>query len=319
MQHNNLPLVSIITPSYNQAFFLEQMLLSIHQQDYPNIEHIVVDGGSTDGTLELLKQHQANVSWLSEPDRGQAEAINKGFRLAKGDFIGWLNCDDLYTPGAIRAIVDYFQTHEEVVLLYGDALAIDEHDLVYGLRINVKPCDFTSLVEQGDFIVQPAVFWRAKLWHILGPLDENLHYTFDYEYWMRAAKNFSLSYVPICLAQERIHANAKTSNGYLNRIKELEMVALKHGGGGIPRKFLAESAATYMRQAIYYLHQKNWQAASNQLTKVLKLRPPFLKFMLYLVTMTLFGYRTIPRLRLWSNRLRSRRKPIFPILSEELS
>ena len=123
--------LSIITPSYNQGKFIEECLLSVKQQNYPALEHIVIDGGSTDGTLEILKQYSrqsgwGHLKWIWEPDRGQSDALNKGFRLATGDVIGWLNSDDIYLPGSFQAIANAFQERQSVDLIYGDYLMIDE-------------------------------------------------------------------------------------------------------------------------------------------------------------------------------------------------
>jgi glycosyltransferase involved in cell wall biosynthesis len=308
----NLPLVSIVTPSYNQRSYLEQMLQSIRQQDYPHIEHIVIDGGSTDGTIEMLSAAEPHVTWLSQPDSGQAQALNRGFALAKGQILSWLNCDDLYTPGAIRAVVEHFVADQDVMLLYGDALAIDARNVSYGLRVNVKSCDFGSLVHRGDFIVQPAAFWRRNLWQQLGPLDETLHYTLDYEYWMRAARRYKLHYVPLCLAQERLYKGAKTFNGHLKRINELHRVATQHGGSGIPKHFRAEAAALHFWQALQYLPEGRMHNVRHHMMMSLQIRSPWLKFVLYLLCIILLGTESIATLRLWSNRLRSWRKPFYP-------
>jgi glycosyltransferase involved in cell wall biosynthesis len=312
MTPSHLPLISIVTPSYNQRHYIEQMLNSVRQQDYPHIEHIVIDGGSTDGTIEMLKEAEPHLTWLSEPDSGQAAALNKGFALAKGEIFSWLNCDDLYTPGAIRAVAEYFMTHQEVMLLYGDALAIDARNSSYGLRVNVKPCDYDALVQRGDFIVQPAAFWRTSLWHQLGPLNETLHYALDYEYWMRAARRYKLHYVPLCLAHERLHEGAKTSKGHLKRINELYTVAKQYGGVGVPLYFRGEAAAVHTWQALHDLRKARWRDVYQHLGVSLQLRPPLLKFLIYILTMLFFGRESIAVLRLWANRLRSWRKPFYP-------
>lgn len=306
------PLVSIVTPSFNQRRYIEQMLQSVGQQDYPQIEHIVIDGGSTDGTVELLEAAGNNLTWISEPDNGQAAAINKGFLLAKGEIFGWLNCDDLYTCGAIRTVVEYFVAHKQAMLLFGDALAIDAKGHSYGLRKNVGPCTFRTLVHSGDFIVQPATFWRATLWRQLGPLDESLHYALDYEYWMRAAKHYPLHYIPRCLARERLHQEAKTNTGYLKRINEIYNVACHYGAPGYPYYFRAEAASIHYWQAFQELKSRQWQNFRHHIRITLSLRPQPLKFLIYLFTLFLFGPRSIATLRLWANRLLSWRRPIYP-------
>ncbi len=125
MTDRDRPLVTIVTPSFNQAGFIEETIQSVIAQDYQPIEHLVIDGGSTDGTLELLRKYQDHLSWVSEPDRGQTDAINKGFRRAHGAILCWLNADDVLMPGAISTVASYFESHPQVSFVYGDVLAID--------------------------------------------------------------------------------------------------------------------------------------------------------------------------------------------------
>lgn len=312
MSKSCLPLVTIVTPSYNQKPFLVHTLQSIAQQDYPYIEHIVIDGGSTDGTIELLQRAPYPLHWLSEPDNGQAAAINKGFARARGEIMGWLNSDDLYTPGAIHTVVNLFLARPDVMLVYGDALAIDAQGRSYGLRANVKACNLQRLVRSGDHIVQPAVFWRAALWRELGPLDESLRFTLDYEYWMRVAQRYPLFYLPVCLARERLHQQTKTATGHLVRMQEIALVAHRYGGTDLPDDFRAEAAMLYGWQAIQALRRAQWSAARLQLARGLRLRPPLLKFLAYVIGIMLFGIHALARLRLWANRLRSWRRPRWP-------
>lgn len=299
-----LPLVSIVTPSFNQAAFIEETIQSVIAQDYQAIEHIVIDGGSTDGTLEILKKYQDRLSWISESDRGQADAINKGFRRAQGAIMSWLNADDLLMPGAISTVVSYFQTHPQVGLVYGDALAINERGRQFGRRANVRPCDFDSLLRVGDFIVQPAAFWRAELWQHVGELSEDWHYVLDYEYWIRAAQHYDLAYIPECLAKERIYSSAKTFRGGVERINELEAMPSRFGGNGIPLRFRSEAAAVYIVQAADALRQRQWDAARTDLRKGLRTSNSFVKTTLYLLSMLFVGEAGIPGLRLIANRLR---------------
>lgn len=312
MIKQRFPLVTIVTPSYNQKCFLLHTMQSIDRQDYPYIEHIVIDGGSTDGTIDLLQTGTYPRQWISEPDNGQAAAINKGFARANGEIMGWLNSDDLYTPGAIRTVVNLFLAHPNVMLIYGDALAIDAHGRSYGLRANVKPCDHHMLVHRGDHIVQPAVFWRAALWREIGPLDESLHFALDYEYWMRAAQRYPLFYLPVCLAMERLHGQAKTATGHLTRIHEIYTVARRYGGLGVPYHFRAEAAALYAWQAMQESRRTNWVGARHDLAMGWRLRPPLLKFLVYMIGVVVFGLHSLARLRLWANRARSWRRPRWP-------
>ncbi len=156
----NLPHVSIITPSYNQAQFLEETIRSVISQDYAGIEYIIIDGGSTDGSVEIIRQYASRVAhWVSEPDQGQADAINKGFQRATGDIVTWLNADDVYvTRDAIRLVVMAFQAHPHADIVYGDAMTIDEQG--YVRRVRLLPDFDPQLLLRTCYLVQPAVFLR---------------------------------------------------------------------------------------------------------------------------------------------------------------
>src|SRR5689334_19100061 len=193
------PLVSIITPSYNHAAYIEQTIKSVREQDYPHIEHIVMDGGSTDNTLDILRKYEDRLIWVSEKDSGQTNAINKGFRKATGEIMAWLNSDDVYMPGAVRTMVEHFQQHPDDKFVYGNVLAVDEHEQPYGVRSHVHQGDQWELVNGVNFIVQPAAFWRREVWETMGELDESLHYMMDYEYWMRVAGRYPLRHIPVVI------------------------------------------------------------------------------------------------------------------------
>lgn len=191
---NELPLVSVVTPSYNTGLFIAKTIESVRTQDYPNTEHIVIDGGSTDGTLEILKGYP-QLRWVSEPDRGQSDALNKGFRLAQGEVIGWLNADDTYCPGAISHAIEYFQAHPDVDLVYTDIQVIDEND--QPVRF-VKAAPFSlEILLQRHIINQPTVFMRKQVLDTLGGVDNNIQfYVMDRELWLRAGMLFNLKYIP---------------------------------------------------------------------------------------------------------------------------
>jgi glycosyltransferase involved in cell wall biosynthesis len=208
LQPSNLPLVSIVTPSYNQAQYLEQTIQSVLQQDYPRLEYFVVDGASTDGSVEIIKKYADRLAWwVSEADKGQAEAINKGLRRARGEIVAWLNSDDLYLPGAIALVVTAFSTHPEAGLVYGDALSIDETDRPF------------NLMKQGNWgledllafriLTQPAVFMRRSVLEQAGYLDWSYHMLLDHQLWIRMARLSKMTYVPHILAAARFHAQAK--------------------------------------------------------------------------------------------------------------
>jgi GT2 family glycosyltransferase len=202
------PLVSIVTPSYNQARFLEQTMHSVFEQDYPHLEYLVVDGRSTDSSVDVIKKYADKLSWwVSEKDSGQAEAINKGLARAKGKILAWLNSDDYYLPDAISAAVKIFQQHPDVVLVYGDMLAVDEN----GETFNVLKYEQLSLEDLLCFqiIGQPAVFFRRAAYVGTGGLDTTFHFLLDHQFWIRIAAQGRILHVPQIWAAARYHAQAK--------------------------------------------------------------------------------------------------------------
>jgi glycosyltransferase involved in cell wall biosynthesis len=201
------PKVSIITPSFNQARFLPQTLRSVREQDYPNVEHIVVDGGSTDGSVDILRA-APNIRWTSERDNGQVDALNKGFALATGEVLAWLNSDDTMNRDTVSIAVRALeQTGADLV--YGDLDIIDEEGKLmrkfYGI-----PHHFRILLYGIDYIGQQTVFFRRELLQHAGPLREEFDNAFDYELWLRMAQHGSLAYVPGLEGQIRKHAGAKS-------------------------------------------------------------------------------------------------------------
>jgi glycosyltransferase involved in cell wall biosynthesis len=179
-------------------------------QDYPQIEYIVIDGGSTDGTLDIIKKYAGRISaWVSEPDKGQTDAINKGFARATGNILAWINSDDTYAPGAVAAAVGYLQEHPEVGLVYGDCNFINEHGRVIG-RFNATQTDGRLLRRGYVHIPQQASFFRADLWRQVGPLDPSFYFAMDYDLWTRLAARSQLKYVPQTWANFRLHTSGKT-------------------------------------------------------------------------------------------------------------
>lgn len=205
-----LPLVSIVTPSYNQARFLEATIQSVLSQNYPRLEYIIVDGGSIDGSVEVIRKYESKLAWwVSEKDRGQTDALNKGFARAKGDTLAWLNSDDTYAPGAIASAAKYLQMHREVGLVYGDANYIDEQGKIIG-RFPAAPTDLQRLRQGYVHIPQQASFFRGALWRTLGPLDPSFYFAMDYDLWVRIASHSEVKYMPETWANFRLHAAGKT-------------------------------------------------------------------------------------------------------------
>lgn len=208
--NESLPLVSIVSPSYNQARFLEQTLRSVLSQDYPRVEYLVVDGGSEDGSREILQRYAHRLDWwVSEPDLGQTDAINKGFDHAQGEILAWLNSDDTYLPHAVSEAVSYLQDHPEVGLVYGDANFIDEAGRVVG-RFDARQTSYRRLRRGGVYIPQQASFFRADLWREVGPLDPSFYFAMDYDLWVRLASVSAIRYHPRLWANFRLHGDAKT-------------------------------------------------------------------------------------------------------------
>lgn len=203
-----MALVSIVTPSYNQASYLEQTIQSVLSQDYPRIESIVIDGGSTDGSVEIIKKYESRLAyWASEKDNGQADAINKGLARAKGEILAWLNSDDYYLPNTISSAVKIFEENPDVIMLYGDILAVDEQ----GQTINLLKYRQLSLEDLLCFqiIGQPAVYFRRQAYEKRGGLDPTFHFLLDHHLWIRLAQQGKILHVPQTWAAARYHAEAK--------------------------------------------------------------------------------------------------------------
>lgn len=225
------PLVSIITPSFNQAKFLRRTMESVLSQDYPNLEYILIDGGSTDGSLEIIREYADQLAfWESIPDQGQTDAINKGFSRARGKYLAWINSDDVYQPGAISEAVDYLENHPEVGMVYGDCTFIDGEDRPIG-TFPAAQTDYNRLRRGYVHIPQQASFFRADLWQQVGPLDPDFFFAMDYDLWVRLAKVSPLVYLPGReWASFRLHGDAKTIAADARCWPEMLQVHFREGG-----------------------------------------------------------------------------------------
>ncbi|MBR6090309.1 MAG: glycosyltransferase [Anaerolineaceae bacterium] len=209
---NSEPLVTIVTPSFNQAPYLETTIRSVLDQDYLNIEYIVMDGGSNDGSAEIIERYAGRLAyWESVKDKGQTDAINKGFARAHGEILAWLNSDDVLYPHAVREAVSYLTEHPECGLVYGNSDFIDARGSVIG-RFNAKQTNHKKLTQGYVHIPQQASFWRADLWKQVGPLDDTIYFAMDYDLWVRLAEVSEIKYLDTASpwAAFRLHADAKT-------------------------------------------------------------------------------------------------------------
>lgn len=205
-----LPLVSVVTPSLNQGTFIAETIESVLGQDYPHLDYLVVDGGSTDGTLDVLRGYGARLRWLSEPDGGQSAAINKGWQATRGDIIAWLNADDTYRPGTLQKVVKLFLAHPEVAAVYGDCDYVDAEGR-FIRRYPTRPYNYAQLVRSAsNFIPQPATFIRRSVREAIGGLDESLDCVMDFDYWLRLGARFEMVYLAEDLATLRLHTAAKS-------------------------------------------------------------------------------------------------------------
>ncbi|HRO42061.1 MAG TPA: glycosyltransferase family 2 protein [Flavipsychrobacter sp.] len=235
----NLPKITVVTPSYNQAQYLEQTILSVIGQQYPNLEYIIMDGGSTDASVEIIKKYESHVThWQSKKDNGQASAINEGFSLATGDVLCWLNSDDMYLPGTLLKIGRIFIETLEPTIVFGNCFHFYENSSkTRGSNVVKRHKELD--IAMCDYIIQPSCFWNRTAQEKVGFLDEKIHYAFDWEWFIRANK-VDVHFLPCTeyLSLYRIHEFHKSGSGGSNRAIEIGEIYKKYTTENVSKAFL---------------------------------------------------------------------------------
>ncbi len=246
------PRISIVTPSYNQGNFLEKTVRSVLLQNYPNLEYIIIDGGSTDNSVEIIKKYEPWLTyWVSEKDRGQSHAINKGFERATGELYGWVNSDDFLAEGTLFKIVEQYSTDETIGAIYGQGHIVDERMSFLRDTSLVVPTEhnlFYWFEENGSEFMQPSCFFTRIAWEKCGPLCENLHFAMDLDLWLKISKKFKFIKVEDLLSYSIRHSGAKT--GMFTELCKVDVaiVYMRHGNEERAREILEEIANTCSSQ-----------------------------------------------------------------------
>lgn len=222
--------ISIITPSFNQGGFIRQTIESILQQNYPNLEYLAIDGGSTDNTLEILKSYGQQIKWISEKDNGQSDAINKGMKMATGDIVAYLNSDDVYFNKSLFAVNNFFQKNQNIKWAYGRCKIINEKNQEIRKLITayknfwMRKYSYNKLLSI-NFINQPATFWRREIIKEFGLFNEKEHLVMDYEYWLRIGQKYPAGFINEYLAGFRIHIQSKSNQNFVKQFHDELRVA----------------------------------------------------------------------------------------------
>ena len=233
MGNIDLPRIGIVTPSYNQGGFIRETIDSVLGQQYPKLDYWVIDGGSSDETLDILKGYGQKINWVSEEDEGQTQAINKGLRRVTGDIMAFINSDDIYSPGTLSLVADYFLEHPEAMWLTGDHRIIDGsgkrvQSYVVGYKWMLRRRPSFSRLAVANYIVQPSTFWRRELVEEIGFFDESLRYCFDYDFWIRAIQKHPLHTLDNKLSLFRIHGASKGGSQFEKQFAEEHQVLKRY-------------------------------------------------------------------------------------------
>jgi GT2 family glycosyltransferase len=243
------PVVTLVTPSYRQGRFLEDAIESVLAQDYPEIEYAVADGGSDDGTIDVIRRYEDRLAWwTSEPDRGQADALNRAFARARGEILGWLAADDTLLPGAVSRVVDELERSPDALLVYGDAMFVtEEGEKMFRLHAREPDVEWmTAAVENA--VVQPGSLFRRRAWELAGPFDEEAYYFFDFEFALRLARHGRLVRIPDLLATYRVHPESKSIGAPARKARDYARIAERLPPRG--RRTAHRRAAEYFYEAL---------------------------------------------------------------------
>lgn len=276
--------ISIITPSYNQGAYLEQTILSVINQNYPAIEYIIIDGGSSDNSVEVIKTYSSYVSyWVSEKDKGQSDAINKGLKVATGDIVCWLNSDDLLEPNTLNRISEYFYENADVMFVYGNGVIFYENGIKRDYHCKVGKIN-KEILCICDPLQQPSTFWRREIHNQIGYINESLQYTMDWDFFMRVSLKYEMHYLPVSFSKYRIHDAHKTGVGGDLRSKEILMFIEKYAShewaniyqqiypySGEIRELRAKYGVRFGRLAFYLKHPKMAYLNALQLQTVMNM------------------------------------------------
>ena len=239
------PLVTIVTPSYNQGRFIRDTIESVLSQDYPYVEYIIMDAASTDETAEVVRAYEGRLTFISEKDRGQTHAVNKGFALARGEIVAWLNSDDVFLPGAIRQAVDAFKANPKSGVAYGGGFQIDEVGAIKHRFSSTQHFDLWKLMYVSDYILNQSAFFRKAALDAVGPLREELYYIMDWEILIRLGVYFDFTLIPEDIGCIREYGAAKTSTGGGKRVSEIAAILREYTGERFPPGLIVYGLDTY--------------------------------------------------------------------------
>lgn len=269
-KNKHYPKISIITPSFNQGRFLERTIKSVLSQNYPNIEYIIIDGGSTDNTVEIIKKYEHKLAyWVSEKDKGQSDALNKGFKKATGEIIGWQNSDDIYLRDSFLKALNTFNDHPKAEIVFGNTYMIDENDNIIN-ELRFTPFSLLTHLYEGMSISNQSSFWKKTVFDKIGMMNLQFQFSMDFEFFLRAKlNNINFKFIHEHLGSFRIHTESKTTSIFAIRNKEHEKIDQLYKINRKMETLFKVSSVT--RRIFFYLIQGDWGYISKGTLKRLKI------------------------------------------------